>query len=67
MVIMGGQAINVKCCICSDYQWAMAMLISLITLDICHSQTFCSYFTSSSNHENPFRLLLLVLHNNNEI
>ena len=29
--------------------------------------TFCSYFTSLINHENPFSLLLLVLFNNNEI
>ena len=29
--------------------------------------TFFSYFTGLNNHENPFRLLLLVLFNNNEI
>jgi len=29
--------------------------------------SFCSYFTSLNNHENPFDLLLLVLYNNNVI
>ena len=29
--------------------------------------SFCSYFTSLNNHENPLSLLLLVLFNNNEI
>jgi len=30
------------------------------------TQTFCSYFTSYNNQENPFSLFLLVLYNNNE-
>ena len=45
----------------------MAMLISLMTQDIGHSPTFCSYCTSLNNHENPCRLLLLALYNNNKI
>ena len=45
----------------------MAVLISLITLDIWHSQTFCRYFASLNNHKNPIRLHLLVLYNNNDI
>ena len=45
----------------------MAVLVSLITFDIWHWQTFCSYFSSLNSHKNRFRLLLLVLYNNNEI
>ena len=46
----------------------MLNAISVLTININDTQkTFCSSFTTLNNHETPFRLLLLVLYNNNEI